>query len=317
MAYSDYTSSFTTILNRDDCTSAQQQTFFNQASARIIRETQGRLYYLERTATFAPPSPNTQALQSATVSSGGSGYGASQTFNVTLSGGTSTTAAQASVSTDATGLVTKVNGVITAGVYTVIPSSPTATTGGTGTGLTLVPVFATAAFSLFAVPSDLLSIIDVLTNDQWGSLKPLKRLPHRQLLHKDPTFWPRWYSRFSGDIYVRGNVPLAQTVQLLYYGNFTALAVDGSGNYLTTSHNELTDNALDLVVYGALTFAADTFAHDSGPKWEARYGQILTGELEKTINLEFEGGPMEVQAAYGANDDDWTPNYLWGDESGA
>ena len=71
------------------------------------------------------------------IVAGGTGYAASSTFNVTVSGGTSTTAAVVSVTTNASGVVTTVNSVVTRGNYSVLSTNPVATTGGTGTGLTL------------------------------------------------------------------------------------------------------------------------------------------------------------------------------------
>ena len=76
-----------------------------------------------------------------TIGAGGSGYAVSATFTVTVSGGTSTTAAQVSVTTNASGVVTTINSVVVVGSYTVLPTNPAATTGGTGTGLTLAMVW--------------------------------------------------------------------------------------------------------------------------------------------------------------------------------
>jgi hypothetical protein len=77
-------------------------------------------------------------LTSATVAAGGTGYTASSTFNATVSGGTGI-AAVVNVTTNASGVVTAVNAVGSPGSYTAAPSPLTgvATTGGSGTGLTL------------------------------------------------------------------------------------------------------------------------------------------------------------------------------------
>jgi hypothetical protein len=73
---------------------------------------------------------------SATILAGGSGYAASSTFNVTVSGGTETTAAVLNVTTNASGVITTVNSITTGGNYSVLPANPAAVTGGTGTGAT-------------------------------------------------------------------------------------------------------------------------------------------------------------------------------------
>lgn len=79
----------------------------------------------------------TYFASSAALAAGGSGYAASSTFNVNVSGGTETTAAVVNVTTNASGVVTTINSVSTAGNYSVLPANPAATTGGSGSGLTL------------------------------------------------------------------------------------------------------------------------------------------------------------------------------------
>lgn len=81
--------------------------------------------------------------QNPTIAAGGTGYAASSTFTVTLAGGTGT-AAQVSVSTNGSGVVTTVNSVVAIGYYTVVPASPNSPTGGTGTGLSLNLIMARA-----------------------------------------------------------------------------------------------------------------------------------------------------------------------------
>jgi hypothetical protein len=97
--------------------------------------------------TCCPRTTSTYGLATPlpTIGNGGSGYAASATFNVTLAGGTLATgagqsqAAQVSVTTNASGVVTTVNSVANIGYYTASGTTPGATntpTGGTGTGLT-------------------------------------------------------------------------------------------------------------------------------------------------------------------------------------
>jgi hypothetical protein len=89
---------------------------------------------------------STVKLVSATINNGGTGYGDTSTFDVTVTGGTHTTTAVVNVSTDSSGVVTTVNSITTPGSYTVLPTlTGNAVTGddGTnhGTGLTLNLVF--------------------------------------------------------------------------------------------------------------------------------------------------------------------------------
>jgi hypothetical protein len=83
----------------------------------------------------AVATPNMYADQGTTVAAGGTGYTVGDTL--TLVGGTPTGAAATfSVATVSAGVVLTVNAVNFSG-YSVLPSSPVSTTGGTGTGCTL------------------------------------------------------------------------------------------------------------------------------------------------------------------------------------
>ena len=76
----------------------------------------------------------TLGVSSATIGSGGTGY----TLNdvITISGGTTGASAVCTVSAVSGGVVTAVT-FTSFGTYTVLPTNPASTTGGTGTGLTL------------------------------------------------------------------------------------------------------------------------------------------------------------------------------------
>lgn len=80
-------------------------------------------------------SSSTSKVLSATISSGGTGYAVNDILTVT--GGTSTTVATFTVNTVSSGVVTAVT-FLAAGVYTFSPHNPAATTGGTGSGCTLI-----------------------------------------------------------------------------------------------------------------------------------------------------------------------------------
>lgn len=82
----------------------------------------------------------TYMVESATVTAGGTGYAVGDI--VTLSGGTFTAAAQIFVSAVSSGVVTGVIPLV-AGNYSAVPASPVGqdTTTGSGTGLTITPVW--------------------------------------------------------------------------------------------------------------------------------------------------------------------------------
>ena len=81
------------------------------------------------------------------ITSGGSGYATSSTFNVTLVGGTLAAGGSATVlavTTNSSGVVTSINPTpVTPGLYSTFPSGTISTTGGAGSGLTVNAPFLT------------------------------------------------------------------------------------------------------------------------------------------------------------------------------
>jgi hypothetical protein len=82
----------------------------------------------------ATATPAVMIANSATIASGGTGYAVNDV--VTLSGGTPVVAATFTVTAVSGGVVTAVTST-NFGTYSVLPSNPVGTTGGTGSGLTL------------------------------------------------------------------------------------------------------------------------------------------------------------------------------------
>jgi hypothetical protein len=88
--------------------------------------------------TTASGSVTNIGVVTATVSAGGSGYAVGNVL--TISGGTSTTAATVTVATVSGTAVATVT-ISNAGAYTAVPTNPAATTGGAGTGATFTLSF--------------------------------------------------------------------------------------------------------------------------------------------------------------------------------
>lgn len=102
--------------------------------------------------TTAQITVSTVKLVSATIAGGGTGYGNTQTFTVTVAGPASTTA-QLSVTTNVSGVVTTINSISRAGSYTVLPTlAGNIVTGDNGTdhgsNLTLNLVFGINTFTV-------------------------------------------------------------------------------------------------------------------------------------------------------------------------
>jgi len=119
-------------------------------------------------ARFGASTTNREAL-TATVGAGGTGY----TVNdiLTIVGGTFAVAAKFKVTTVSAGAVTAVV-VDTRGSYTITPSNPAATTGGTGTGATLNVTY--AFIDTWANPTPLFAFASDLSLTVNNNADPLK-----------------------------------------------------------------------------------------------------------------------------------------------
>lgn len=112
-----------------------------QASeVQLVKEMRGmgcKFVFATTDDPVASTSDTNHGLIWADINTAGSGYGANQTFTVTVAGGTFTTPATATVTTDAAGAVRQIND-ITNGAYTADPTTTAnVVTGGSGTNLKL------------------------------------------------------------------------------------------------------------------------------------------------------------------------------------
>lgn len=149
----------------------------------------------------------------------------------------------------------------------------------------------TGPVSWISVPLDLLEIIDVIVPNQFGVPEALHKLSYRQLQKISTQSLPQAYARLQGQIWIAGPVPTGATIQLVYYGEFAPFAS-------VLADNEITASAQDLVVYGGLSYAGDSFDHPSAERWEGRFMQLLGDVQDMAEDLENNGGPSAVQNNY-------------------
>ena len=88
-------------------------------------------------------------------------------------------------------------------------------------------------------------------------------------------------------------------LELKYYGELTALTSD-------SSTNELTEIAEDLIVYGALSYAADYFIDERKTLFESSFQNYLTELKSQSIDEAFAGGNLSISGAYQYTD--YQPN---------
>jgi hypothetical protein len=102
---------------------------------------------------------------------------------------------------------------------------------------------------------------------------------------------PKVYTRVRGGLLVKPIPPIDTPISLIYYGEFDDLPTD-------TSDNALTNFAPDLLVYGALSFAADYFVDDRRELFEGRYSTIYNEVEEQSRTVEWDQATLSIQSVY-------------------
>lgn len=152
-------------------------------------------------------------------------------------------------------------------------------------------VTALADITYIQIPTDLLQVIDIMTDDWAGRTFALERYSYRELCRIPTIAPPQGYARLQNTFQIRGLVKTGAAVNVLYYGTITPLVN-------LTDTNEITSTAPDLLVYASLSFAGDNFEMPQTQTWEQRYQSILGQVREDVIALENTGGPAVMQPFY-------------------
>ena len=139
-----------------------------------------------------------------------------------------------------------------------------------------------SAMSDLTIPVDYIGMIDVLVD---GS--PLKRTTYRELSRLPASTTPEWYARYRNFLYFKGSIPVGVRLEILYYGEATPLTGD-------TSTNEITSVCPDLLIYAALTYAADAYKLDNGSAFEGRYMSLLAQINQQAADDEIAAMSMVV-----------------------
>lgn len=108
-----------------------------------------------------------------------------------------------------------------------------------------------------------------------------------------PGYAPAIYTRSGGGLMIKPTPPTNFVTTLVYYGEIPDLVNDTDENFLTVI-------APDLLVYGALTFAADFFIDDRKDAFEATAVRIYEELNQQAIEMEFaqEGMTIAPSAHY-------------------
>jgi hypothetical protein len=85
--------------------------------------------------------------------------------------------------------------------------------------------------------------------------------------------------------------PASGSLVLYYYAEFAPMVQN-------TDENTLAAVAHDLIIYAALTYAADFYLDERAPLFETKYNQFLSEIQEQANDQEMNGGIQSIQPTY-------------------
>lgn len=143
----------------------------------------------------------------------------------------------------------------------------------------------------FLLPSEFLEFIDIYYEDATGGRK-LKQMPRSAFLGLPKAgAYPAGYIRTGGSVQIKPQPAPGTALTMLYYGELTDLVTD-------TDENEISGIAPELIIYAALSFAADYFVDERKEAFEGVYARTYDELEEQARAMEFSGNDLAVQSVY-------------------
>ena len=142
------------------------------------------------------------------------------------------------------------------------------------------------------LPTDFLEIISIY----YGKYE-LQRIPmskYRELNDSTFTGSPTHFTRQQEQLLLYPT-PTSGSIVLYYYGSFDDMTVDADENILAKV-------APDLILYAALTYAADYYLDERASIFEEKFTQFLIEIQEQANDQEMTGGIQSIQPAYSYQD---------------
>jgi hypothetical protein len=137
------------------------------------------------------------------------------------------------------------------------------------------------------LPIDFLEIMDI-----YHDTTALQRVPIATMLaYKKNTRsgTPGYFTRENNSLLLYPE-PATGTITINYYGEFETMTDDADENNLAAV-------ASDLIIYSALTYAADYYLDERSPTFEAKYVQFMTELQEQANDQELSGTTQQIQPA--------------------
>jgi hypothetical protein len=146
--------------------------------------------------------------------------------------------------------------------------------------------------SQVTLPQDFLEIISLYFDGT-----ELKRVPmskFRNFASNPVTGSPIAFTRQQQNLLLHPQ-PSSGDLVLYYYGEFAPMTQNSDENTLAAV-------APDLIIYSALTYAADYYLDERAEIFETKYNQFLSEIQEQANDQELNGGVQSIQPAYSYSD---------------
>ena len=139
--------------------------------------------------------------------------------------------------------------------------------------------------TLLVLPNDFLEIIDLYYDNTSLTRVPLSQIMEYKDANENGT--PKFFTREASTLLIYP-YPTSGSVKLNYYGQFADMTTDSDENALAAASS-------DLMIYGALGYAADYYLDERGPVFEQRFVQFLTEVQEQANDAETSGSVQAMR----------------------
>ena len=138
------------------------------------------------------------------------------------------------------------------------------------------------------IPSDFLEAIDLYFDGRSLERVPMKEMQEFRINSLSGT--PLYFAREQANFLLYPS-PLSGTLTLNYYSQYEDMVNDSDENALAAI-------ASDLIIYGALTYAADYFLDERTQLFEAKYQAFFTEIQQQADDQELTGSLQAIRPAY-------------------
>lgn len=141
------------------------------------------------------------------------------------------------------------------------------------------------------LPNDFLNVKYLYSTTQLGTLMMDYKDVATFMAIPSSTGQPRWYTRIRGELKMKPYPQVGTPIDMVYYNEIPDLINDTDENFLTVI-------APDLLVYAALTFAAQYYVDDRVKIFEEKYAEIYAEVEEQSRLVDMEQTSLSIAPAY-------------------